>query len=76
MCEESESLKSQVKSGAGGGGGDSEGYMRLKAENAALQKTLHGTQLHVHVWLSLLQYVYIWPSQLRCLGSSVVELSV
>ena len=44
MCEESESLKSQVKSGAGGRGGDSEGYMRLKAENAALQKSLHGTQ--------------------------------
>ena len=47
VCEENESLKSQMKSAAGAGvegegGGESDQVTRLRAENTALQKSLQG----------------------------------
>ena len=45
MCEENEALKGKVKRGGGGEGEGSEGYTRLKAEKAALQKSLQGMHL-------------------------------
>ena len=59
MCEENETLKTQAKrgggggEGGGGGGGEREGFMRLKAENAALQKSLQGIQKSLHVYTSI-----------------------
>ena len=49
VCEENDTLKTKVKKGGGGEGDESEGYTRLKAEKAALQKSLQGMLIFLYM---------------------------